>query len=162
MLKISLDRTHGFNIGELFKLAKVVPHLERAMNSDELKDFVRFYPFHDDSGHSGLAIWERIQRGEEKGTNGDGVMNLSLEIAFRFNSVIGWTTGKSLNIWLNRRYFRSRSDASIGGTIAHEWLHKLGYRHSFKWTKSRKDSVPYAIGEKVAQLITEYQRHEAS
>jgi hypothetical protein len=45
--------------------------------------------------------------------------------------------------------------ADIAGTLAHEWMHLLGFTHSFRDSSLRSLSVPYAIGELVTQRVVE-------
>jgi hypothetical protein len=73
-------------------------------------------------------------------------MDLEVELYYAANSVVGYTYGGSKRIWVNTKFFNSFKENSVAGNLFHEWLHKLGYTHSYASTPTRPYSVPYAIG----------------
>lgn len=48
---------------------------------------------------------------------------------------------------------RDRSLKFLAGTLTHEWLHLLGFGHSFEPTPERDSTVPYAVAQIVEEII---------
>lgn len=46
-----------------------------------------------------------------------------------------------------RSFFDRHADSWMVGHLAHEYAHLAGFTHTAHWTPSRKNTVPYAIGE---------------
>lgn len=63
--------------------------------------------------------------------------------------MVGYTKPSINRISINEKFFRNFTSAQIAGNLAHEWVHKLGFDHR---SAKEYDSVPYAIGDIVAQL----------
>lgn len=59
-------------------------------------------------------------------------------------------------IHLRDTYLKNGSPKYIAATLIHEWLHTIGYKHDFFFTKKRPFSVPYAIGT----LISSFKEQE--
>ena len=63
-----------------------------------------------------------------------------------FSNVIGYTYPNVEDTWLNRKYFNftDAGKALLVGNLCHEYMHKLGFNHSFK--NPEQMSVPYFYG----------------
>lgn len=85
---------------------------------------------------------------------GEGVIDLNLDMFEENSSTVGYTSPKDPFMHLNRFFHRNYSAAETAGNIFHEWLHKIGHTHT-KWNwKNRENSVPYALGYRLAELAT--------
>lgn len=82
----------------------------------------------------------------------DHEMDLELELYYSRKNVVGYTYPNVLRIWMNRKYFDVYTPAQVAGNIFHEWTHKLGFEHDYRYTVSRDASVPYAIGYLIRDL----------
>lgn len=77
----------------------------------------------------------------------DGEADIYVELDRSFSwSAIGYTYENTKWQWIYNRFFKGATVAGIAGNLAHEWCHKIGYDHEFKWTELREHSVPYAVG----------------
>ena len=98
---------------------------------------------------SRTEVYNQLMNGRERLSN-DGVdheADIYLKID-RSNSwgVIGYTRASTKWQWIYSRFFNKFDVNEIAGNLAHEWCHKLGFKHSRKRTATRKYSVPYIIG----------------
>jgi hypothetical protein len=167
MARVVLNRVTNFTESEKQRLIEVIPMLEKAVNSVDFFERVRFYAYEQvksyTMGHSGEQVYNSIMNGNEKLS---GVSDYEIDIDLTIytvpwyksgKSVIGYTYPSTLRTWINRAFFRSFTHAEIAGNLMHEYCHKLGYGHSFNWTPSRKDSVPYAVGNIVKDIVNKHQ-----
>jgi hypothetical protein len=69
--------------------------------------------------------------------------------------VLGYTLANQpvgkYKIWINSRYMMKWNRCDLGSLLGHETAHKKGFKHSFKYTKSRIFSVPYSMNEAIDQ-----------
>lgn len=80
---------------------------------------------------------------------------MDMEISFFTNhesKTIGYTRPDTRRVWINTKYFNRFSKEEVAANLVHEWLHKLGFCHDATKTKSRKYSVPYAVGNMVKKI----------
>lgn len=122
------------------KLQSVLPGLQTVINSEAFKLRV-LKATYTSTKDSPAVIYSKIMASK-----------WDLEIIIQRHwlcRVKGWTTPDVKTIWFNSCGFSKRDSAGLAGTVAHEWLHKIGYDH-----KSANDlmSVPYSIGNIVVEL----------
>lgn len=93
--------------------------------------------------------------GRQVGDSSDDFeMDIDLTIYYnRWTSTVGYTTPDTIRTWINRKFFWAFTDGGICGNISHEYCHKLGFTHSFRWTPLRDMSVPYFIGNLIEELV---------
>ena len=89
-----------------------------------------------------------------------GVMNFDLSLYRSKNpwsKVKGYTTADSMQIFINKKYFRlsSWTPLDVAGNMAHEWVHKMGFGHDYRDNADRPSSVPYAIGYMLIDIAKE-------
>jgi hypothetical protein len=128
------------SVAEVARIQKILPVVEKVLNSAEFKDRVLKAKF-TETKDSSLKVYETINS-----------WHWENEYEFKVNRnrrVVGWTYPSVKTVWINSRGFSSRSDSGIAGTICHEATHKMGYTH--KSAKSHQ-SVPYSIGTICSQL----------
>jgi hypothetical protein len=82
------------------------------------------------------------------------VQTMSLKLAMYrtwnpWSSVVAYHEGGV--IYLNRWKYAKATAQEVSGTLAHEFMHVLGYEHSFRDNPDRADSVPYVLGKLVAR-----------
>lgn len=110
--------------------------------------------FVDNGGLSNAEIYQKILDGSEKLTPGkNNTMDLEVELyTDNSSNTVGYTYPNTIRVWMNSKYFNRNTPALVTTNMMHEWLHKLGFKHSASATSSRKYSVPYAIGYMVRDL----------
>lgn len=157
MLKLNLVTSNFFS-NDLVKIIKSAKYIEEYFNSLEFKDFILNYAFEDSNGvlkrefHycvlSRAEIYSKIMAGSEILTpEADGEMDLQVELDTSWTrNVIGYTYPTTPLQWIYAKFFHNWSEEEICGNIAHEYMHKLGFDHEYKWTHDREFSVPYAVG----------------
>lgn len=76
----------------------------------------------------------------------------SLRERVLYPNVIGFH--KSGVIYLNRLKL-NREDCRVLGTLAHEYMHRLGYSHGNDSPDGKENTIPYWFGDKAYQLCHE-------
>jgi hypothetical protein len=109
--------------------------------------------FVDNGGLSNAQIYKRILEGSEKLRPGiDNEMDLDLEVFRRNDNTVGYTYPNVIKVWMNAKFLNKNAPYKVTTNMMHEWLHKLGFKHSRNRTPSRPYTVPYAIGYLVAKI----------
>lgn len=110
--------------------------------------------FANNRGMTNAQIYKAILDGVEKlKPYRNNAMDLELELYTDHDStVMGYTRPKSRRLWMNTKFFNRHNPAKVASNLVHEWLHKLGFDHDYKYTRRRGHSVPYAIGYIVRDL----------
>jgi len=117
------------------RIFKSTDLLNKIVASDCVKEMVLTYPFIDTNGKSNKEILEIILN--------DGV-NIETETYYTIKRVLGYTLEGVNKVWINRRTMMGWSELDLASLLFHESLHKLGFTHTFNYTKGREHSVPYA------------------
>ena len=108
-----------------------------------------------DTELSNAEVYKALREGAELGSGADWTWNIQVAVESARCSTLGWTYPDVQKFWINSCNFETRSDSGLVGTICHEYVHKLGFKHSVKWTAAREYSVPYAVGTICAELYKE-------
>lgn len=110
--------------------------------------------FANNRGMSNAQIYKSILDGVERlKPYRNNAMDLELELYTDHDSrVMGYTRPKSRRVWMNTKFFNRHTPAKVASNLTHEWLHKIGFDHDYKFTWKRRYSVPYAIGYIVRDL----------
>jgi hypothetical protein len=157
MFKVKLQATNFF-ANDIIKINNSVKYIEEYFNSDEFKAFVKDFAFVDSNeeiirkfhytGLSNEEVLNKILSGSETLTpEADGEADLQVELDTSWTrNVIGYTYPTTPMQWIYAKFFHNWSEEEICGNIAHEYMHKLGFDHEYKWTHDREFSVPYAVG----------------
>lgn len=107
------------------------------------------------NGLSNFEIYLHILQGSEeliKVIDAGIDMEMELWIPRLPTTTTGYTSPGVNRIWIKKSYLERASVAQVAGTIFHEWLHKIGFKHDKKPTRRRPYSVPYAIGDLMVEL----------
>jgi len=162
-LKVNLLSLTDFTPAEKTKMYQAAEVLERVVNSEEFRQAVLNFTydgkkqFVDNKGMTNEQIYETIRRGNEVLIGKDDeTMDYDLTLYtppfWKKRTVVGYTYGNTLRIWVNRYYFTDYTLAEVAANLAHEWCHKIGFDHDFQRTARRPYSVPYAVGNLVGEL----------
>jgi hypothetical protein len=155
----------GFDRGQEDKILKAFELIKRVVASDEFKAQVlnKSYKgkkqFFDNDGKSNAQIYKAILEGSEMLTPGrNNAMDLKLETYHEANIVIGYTKPNITTIYMNTKYLDQTNFQvnEVAMNLTHEWLHKLGFKHSQNNTPARPHSVPYAVGYIMRALAAKY------
>jgi hypothetical protein len=153
----------GFTRTQQDKILTAAELIKKVVASEEFKNKVLNHKFKgkktfvDNGGLTNAQIYKKIVEGSEKLRPGvDNTMNLDLVQYRASNNVVGYTYPSTIEVWMNAMFLNRNSPAKVTTNMMHEWLHKLGFTHSFKPTSSRQYSVPYAVGYLVARLAKKH------
>lgn len=109
--------------------------------------------FVDNGGLTNAQIYKKILEGAETLSPAkNNRMDMEVEMYSASNNVVGYTYPNSKRIWVNTKFFNSYTPAGVAHNLVHEWLHKLGFKHSASANAARPYSVPYAIGYIVMEM----------
>jgi hypothetical protein len=156
-MNVNLHVKENFDPKRLVKLDTATEMLARVLSSAEFAARVLAFNFADDSGRTNPEILQCILDGAESlDPDKDGEVDLTLSLYWapfwKRYAVVGYTNGYTRKIWCNAYWFDRMSPAEIAGNLGHEWTHKLGFEHDFSRTARRPRSVPYMVGDLIAEL----------
>jgi hypothetical protein len=149
----------NFNAEQEDKILTAADLIKKVVGSEEFKDAILNHTykgkktFVDNGGKSNAEIYAQIIEGQESLRPGqDNEMDLDLEVFTRNDDTVGYTYPTDIRVWMNAKFLNKNTAAKVTTNMMHEWLHKLGFKHSHERTAARPYSVPYAIGYLVAKL----------
>lgn len=152
-----------FNADHETKVYQAFDIIKRVVATDEFKKRVLNKTFNgkktyvDNNGLTNEQIYKKILEASEKLTPGkNNTMDLSLATYFTNDPVIGYTMPNIKTIYMNRRYLTNFQPNEVAMNIFHEWLHKVGFKHSYENNSARPHSVPYAVGYIMRDLAKKY------
>ena len=166
-------RLYSFNEKETVKMCHAALHLHRVLNSVEFKEFVLNFK-HYKIVTTGRLWWKKKRKVEIEGFHFhraidkmsnqevynlimDGretlqpttakVANIRIKLDKRNKrGVLGYTYANSMYQWIYNWFFRSGDTGDVAGNTGHEWFHKLGFGHTYRYNFLRQFSVNYALG----------------
>ena len=163
--------SEGLTKNEQDLIKKASDHAELAINSEQFKEWclnfswqqqvctgklwwktctqeVRRY-FHYNKNLTNFQIYNSIIDGKEVLGDGeiDNEADIFLKVDRRYSrNVIGYTYSNTPWQWVYARILNSWGPVDIASNLIHEYCHKLGYEHEYRYTNAREYSVPYAVG----------------
>lgn len=147
------------------KVHQAVDLIKKVVASAEFKNRILNHTFEgkktfvDNKGFTNEQIYQIILDGSETMIPGkNGRMDVELELYQQSTNTIGYTYPNTTRIWVNTKYFNKYTPVQVADNLFHEWMHKLGFDHAIRYSKSRNYSVPYAIGYLVEELAAKYYR----
>lgn len=155
----------GFDREQEDKVLRAFDLIKRVIATDEFKRQVlgKTYKgkkqFHDNGGKTNAQIYKAILEGSEKLTPAkNNAMDLSLETYHENANVIGYTKPSIRTIYMNTKYLNKENFEvnEVAMNLTHEWLHKLGFKHSQNRNAARPHSVPYAVGYIMRSIAAKY------
>jgi hypothetical protein len=150
----------GFNQEQEEKVYEAIELIKKVIVSQEFrervlnKEFMGKKGFFDNGGLSNEEIYYRILQGAEEigTTKANNRMDLDLKLYEDNSKTIGYTYPHIVRIYVNKKYFDKFKPHQVADNLIHEWLHKLGFKHSVTKDENRVHSVPYSIGYLVRDL----------
>ena len=146
------------------KIKKAADLIKKIVLSEEFKEHILNYTydgkkeFKDNKGYSNLEIYNIILEGAETlSPEKNNTMDVEVELFHEQTKTIGYTYPHTGRVWMNTKYFDHYTPLLVADNLMHEWMHKLGFEHEFKWSSSREHSVPYAVGYLIKKLSKKYQ-----
>ncbi len=153
----------NFSSDHVKKIHHAITLIKKVILSEDFKKRVISHTvngektFVDNKGLSNEEIYQIIIEGSELiFPEKNGRMDIELELYEQDNSTIGYTYPDTSRIWINQKYFQRYSPVQVADNLFHEWLHKLGFDHSVKYTTKRSYSVPYALGYLMEELAEKH------
>jgi len=151
------------------KIKAAAEHIQRALNSDEFKQFVLNFSYKstyttgrlwskktytetinkfDTTKMTNEEVYQTIMNGAEiLSPQIDHEADICLQIDYKNKKgVIGYTYPTTQWQYIYNWFFKSATIEEIAGNIGHEFFHKLGFDHAYYNTPTRQYSVPYACG----------------
>lgn len=154
----------NFKPDEEEKVYKAIDIIKAVIGSKEFKERVLNFEYNgkkefvDNQGLTNIEIYQKLLDGRESlSPELDHQMDLELELYFSYRNTVGYTYPEELKIWMNKKFFRVYTPAEVAGNLFHEWTHKLGFSHSFRYNKARDYSVPYGLGYLIRELGKKYE-----
>jgi hypothetical protein len=160
---IKVDATlMNFNEERETKMKKAIKLLKQVVNGMKFKKRILEhkyggdYRFVDNDGLTNQEIYDTVVKGsEEQLVGNNSTIDLIVHLYYTSNNVVGYTYPSKLDIYVNRKYFDPNSLSKIAANLMHEWMHKLGFGHSYYYNSARPYSVPYAVGSIIKELGSE-------
>ncbi len=158
-MKVEVEFLETSTPERIKKIQSAAKLLEKILNTEIFKSRVEGYThngvrgYTDSEGRSNEQIYKMIIDGSEVLSPGiDHTANIKITFYYRPSSTVAQTSTQSLVIDFNKKYLDQFSVNEVSGTLIHEWLHKLGFGHSYRYNSRRDHSIPYAIGYMVRDL----------
>ena len=142
------------------KVYKALDSIMRVVETDEFHQFVLNFTykgkkrFAENNNLTNEEIYQKILAGAENFRPiQDQTMNLNLNLYYKRNSTVGYTYPGVEEIYINNYFFAGYEVKQVARNLFHEWLHKLGFDHKSSKKSVRPYSVPYAVGNKMMELV---------
>jgi hypothetical protein len=152
-MKVSVEILESSSAARIKKIESGGRLLEKILNTELFKSRVVGYVFNgvrgyvDSDGRTNEQVFNLIMEGSEVLSPGiDHTANIKITFYYRPSSTVAQTSSRSLVISFNKKYLDQFDVVEVAGTLMHEWLHKLGFGHSYRYNNRRDHSIPYAIG----------------
>lgn len=169
MLEVQVIKTKNYSDAQIQKIHRAVKIMKSVLNSKVFKYQVESF---ENKGVSGFSYKKNLFCNFEKYNNdqvyhfimhpnekSNDAETLIIELCLILknvenNSTMGYSLSEDEWIYTYEKIFESATDNELAGHFAHEWCHKIGFKHSkYKWQDTNRDSsVPYAIGKLVETL----------
>jgi hypothetical protein len=150
----------NFTEKQEIKMREALRRLKIIINSKEFKEKVinhkyqDKYTFIDNDDLSNEQIYDKLIEGaEELDPTVDHEVDLDFTMYYKRNNTVGYTYPSTNRIWVNSRFFTSASYGKVAANAIHEWSHKVGFGHSYKYNSRRPFSVPYGVGTIIRELV---------
>ena len=176
-IKIAIKITPNFASDEKEKIAKAGLLIQLVMNNQVFRDWVTNFSysvqsctgrlwwktcqqvtqnqFHYTDDNNAKVLQTIVDAAETLNGVKNHVMDIDEDIYYKSGSTVGYGYGGSPWQYINRRFFGGFTASDTAGNLSHEWCHKIGYDHEFYNCAERPFSVPYAVGDKVAEMAAE-------
>lgn len=165
----------GLNYDEIHKLEYASQIFADAISSEKFKDFCLNFSYEEHfytrrwfrKVHTGSKIhhgfkgthltnqqvYDTIMSGKETLSGViDNTANVYLRVDRRNKrGVVGYTYGNTKWQWVYSWVLRYGPEM-LAANASHEWCHKAGFDHAYRWNSTRQYSVPYAIGQFVQEF----------
>lgn len=151
MIKFKIAQQQGY--GDGVRIARCVEKLEKVLNSAVFRRLVLNFTvdgrrkFLRSEGLNNQEVLDALLHGKatkKRRKHHTSELHLTLEPSTHA-SCVGFV--RSGRIHTYRGFFDRHPDSWMVGHLAHEYAHLAGFSHTAHWTPSRKNTVPYAIGE---------------
>lgn len=153
-------KLNGFGGKHEKKMREALGRLKWVVRSEAFKQKVLNHTykgqkgFYQNKGYSNFQIYQKLLKGaEDLNPIEDNKMNLKMTLYYSQTNTVGYTYPNTDEIWVNRKYFEKYTLGEVANNAMHEWLHKIGFEHSYYNNADRPYTVPYAIGEIVEEII---------
>jgi len=165
MLRVKVEDLKEFTEKQRVRLVQIGKKVEFIFNSPEFEKMFMDANFSGELSEfkdlDRKKLFDHFMTGAEKLDKvNDQTANMFIRGYYSFRSVYGYTYGHVKQFWINVKFI-GRSNRSIGGTMAHEWTHKMGAHHDFSPTARRKNSISYKTGNIVTELWVKFFEIEA-
>jgi hypothetical protein len=150
------DRTRIYRAVELIETVVNTPEFEsRLLDMNYTVEDVTT-PGYSQTPLSPQEILASIHEAKENFSGGSpGVIDLKMDMYYEESDTIGYTSVEDPFFHMNRYFHYDYTATQTSGNIFHEWLHKLGHKHTFDVTPDRKHSIPYKLGYLMADMTAE-------
>ena len=160
--QIEANYIEGFSNSDIIRAKEAIEILEALVNSQEFKKAViserRFKrrKIKTKSGnhkYTNTEILNLILSGEDLKNSANNIVNLNLKLYDSKKNEIGNTNTSTLIISTYRGYFINSDIKCYTCHILHEYMHVIGFTHSFFNVFGREYTVPYRIGTIAKKIL---------
>ncbi len=163
VVKVQLVRTTHYRGKRLEKLKESASHFEQSLNSRSLEEKVLAYEargknrFLRSGGLGNAEVLRLLRAGPATRREGrHRIIDLHLELdRSDGEGVYGYTYPNDPVIYTYQSFFDGYGPAWMAAHLAHEYAHKVGFKHSPDRKPGRPYTVPYAFGEIVYDVCAE-------
>jgi hypothetical protein len=126
--------------------------IEEVVNLESFREEIAKRKFSQTKMKGPQVLASILKASERYAPASEGVLDLNIDMYEEDSTTVGYTSPSDPFMHLNRFIHRRYSAAETAGNIFHEWLHKIGHTHS-RWNwRNRENSVPYALGARLAEI----------
>ena len=166
-LKVNIINFTDANASDVTRVNSAADLIEQVVNTNAFRDRVlnmtyqvskkgKVYPGFAQNSETNEVILEKILKAQENYVGGsEGIIDYFLDMYYSSGKVIGYTSSTDRYIHLNRKFHRNYTPVQAAGNLFHEWLHKIGFKHSSRNNKYRPHSVPYKLGYLMGTMASE-------
>lgn len=152
-LTIDIHEQTNFTAEEKKIYAEAKVAVEKVLNSKRFKTKFLAAKLTNVEGLTNEKIYTKLMSGIDLfNKTADYDIDVYVEMYYKNNRVVGYTTPSINKTYLNRKFFSQYDAADIACNMVHEYLHKVGFDHE---SASEHTSVPYAIGYLLEACIRE-------
>lgn len=152
-IKIEVHERVNFTEEEVKKHKQACEDAVKVLNSKRFKERFLKEKLTSVEGLTNLQIYEKLMSGVDLFNKAvDRDIDVFVEMYYKNNRVVGYTTPSINKTYLNRKFFSGYDAADVACNMVHEYLHKVGFDHN---SASETSSVPYAIGYLLEKCIRE-------
>lgn len=149
-MKIKIHGLSNFSEDQKVLISHALMVGEMVLSSSVFKEKIVLANYSEDRGYSSREIYDLIMSGKDPQADGskpqDYVLDIDITGFKDSSSTIGYTNLNGFKMYFNKTFLDifAVDGSEIFGHVMHETMHKFGFAHRKRWSRSK--SVPYVVG----------------